>query len=164
MNILKNEKARGIIATIIIILITFITYNIFKTANVIFVVNIILMIIILIKAKFSYFSMKALVINYVLFAVSFQYNTGQSYGILEISKIDLHYFMINVLIMIYNIISYIWLYCSKVLKNEKKLLNENFEIGKLSTYFCCFVAIVTAIIAFPGIPFDKSYVSSRFKQ
>lgn len=162
MNILSNKKIRCLTITIVLSLITFIIYNILKTPNVLFFTNIVMLILILIKAKFSYFSMKTLVINYILFAVFFQYNTGESYGILEVSTIELNYFLINFLILLYNIISYIWICCLNVLINEKELLNDNFEIGKLSTYFCCLLAIVTAIIAFPGMPFNENYVSNRF--
>ena len=162
MNILKNKKFQGIVIVVIILIITYIAYSMFKISNILFISNILMLMLILIKAKFSYFSMKAAVMNYILFAVFFQYNTGESYGILEISKIELNYFFINLLILIYNIISYLWISCSKVLINEKELLNENFMVGKLSTYFCCLIAIITALIAFPGMPFNDNYVSNRF--
>ena len=162
MNILKDKKFQSIILITVVALITYITYCIFNTPNVLFISNILMLILIIYKAKFSYFSMKAAVMNYILFAVFFQYNTGESYGILQVSEIELNYFFMNLLIFIYNIISYLWISCSKVLINEKELLSDNFEIGKLSTYFCCILAIATAIIAFPGMPFSENYVSNRF--
>lgn len=162
MNILKDKKVQGIFCVLITSLMTYILFYLFKTPNILFVSNILLLIYILVKAKFSYFSMKAIVMNYILFAVFFQYNTGKSYGILEVSKIELHYFLIIFLIFIYNSINIIWFSCSKVLEKEKKLLNNEFKIGKLSIYFCCTLAIITAIIAFPGMPFNKEYLNNRF--
>lgn len=162
MNILKNKKVESFIFIILIALITYIAYSVFNTSNVLFIANMVMLVLIIIKAKFSFFSMKAAVMNYILFAVFFQYNTGKSYGILEISQIELNYLMINLLIFIYNVISYSWISCSKTLTNESELLNSDFKIGTLSTYFCCLLAIITAIIAFPGMPFSTEYVSNRF--
>ena len=162
MNILKDKRFKSITLIILLTLITYISYTVFNTPNVLFIANMAMLILIVIKAKFSLFSMKAAVMNYILFAVFFQYNTGKSYGILEISQIELNYFMINLLILIYNLISFLWINCSKVLINENNLLNSDFKIGTLSTYFCCLLAIFTAIIAFPGIPFSAEYVSNRF--
>ena len=85
------KKLQGIILAIVTSILIAILYWIFESPNIIFLGNLIVLILILIKAKFSYFSIKVLVINYALMAVFFQYNTGKSYGILEISLLELHY-------------------------------------------------------------------------
>lgn len=147
---------------LIISILSALLYWIWQTPNVLFIANLVILILIVVKAKFSYFSMKALIMNYILFAVFFQYNTGESYGILEVSPIQLYYFKINLLIYIYNCISYLWISNTRTLENEKELLNQNYTEGKFSVYFCCFVAIATAIIAFPGLPFSQEYLKNRF--
>lgn len=164
MEFIDKHKNK-IQATIVVFFTTIIAcifYSILKTPNIIFIANIFIMICILIKAKFSYFSMKAFIMNYILVAVFFQYVTGKSYGILERTNMNLYYFEMNILIYLYNIISYIWISYTKILDNESELLKENYNLKKFSTYFCCILAIVTTIIAFPGLPFDKAYVTNRF--
>ena len=42
------------------------------------------------------------------------------------------------------------------------MLKGDYKVGTISTYFCCFLAIMTAIIAFPGMPFDPKYLDNRF--
>lgn len=156
------KRLQGIIIAIIVSIFIAILYWLFETPNIIFLGNLIVLLLILIKAKFSYFSIKVLVINYALMAVFFQYNTGRSYGILEISPLELHYLKMNLFIYIYNIITYLWVSSTKILEKESKLLEEDYQVGTISTYFCCLMAILTAIIAFPGMPFDPKYLDNRF--
>lgn len=156
------KKLQGILVAIVVSILIAILYWLVETPNVIFLGNLIVLLLIIIKAKFSYFSIKVLVINYALMAVFFQYNTGKSYGILEISPLELHYLKMNLLIYIYNLITYIWITNTKILEKENELLQENYKVGWISTYFCCFLAIITAIIAFPGMPFDPKYLDNRF--
>ncbi len=162
ININKESKKTMMLVALLTSIATLICL-LFQEANILFIANIILMLLILIKAKFSYFSMKTILMNYVLIAVFFQYTTGKSYGILENTSLNLHYVEINTLIYIYNAISYIWISCTDILNKEKDLLKENFRIRKLSTYLCCAGAILAAIIAFPGAPFDMEYTSNRFQ-
>lgn len=154
----ENFKMINIVAIIIIAIIAYIL----KKPNIIFALNILIVLLVAGKAKFSYFTMKIVIINYVLIAVFFQYTTGKSYGILEHSSISLHYMEMNILILIYNIITYLWINYTNILEKENELLKSNIYIGRISIIFCCLVAITTSIIAFPGIPFDKKYVINRF--
>ena len=156
-----NNDLREIIISLIIIS-TAIIACLFEKANIIFVLNILITLLIVVKSKFSYFTMKTIIINYILIPVFFQYTTGNSYGILEHSSIKLHYLEINTLILIYDVITYLWVSYTNVLEKESELLKSNIYIGKISVLFCCAVAITTSIIAFPGLPFNKEYVSDRF--
>ena len=90
-KITDEKQLKTIIIMVMIIAITALLYWIFESPNVIFIANLIVMLLIIIKAKFSYFSIKSILMNYVLIAIFFQYNTGKSYGILEISQLQLHY-------------------------------------------------------------------------
>lgn len=163
MKITYNKfNLTGFIYIFIISFFTVIAYWIFETPNIFFISNLLMIIFIVAKAKISYFSIKTLIMNYILFAVFFQYNTGESYGILEISSIKLHYFEANLLIYIYNAMNYIWISSTRILENEIELLKSKFTLGKIATYFCCILAIATAIIAFPGMPFSQAYLSNRF--
>lgn len=158
----EDNKIKGVIVILTLSIATYIGCLTLKTVNVLFVANLILMMLILIQSKFSYFSIKAILINYILLPVFFQFNTGESYGILESTKMPLHYSQINFLIYIYNAITYIWVNFSSILKNESELLNKEYSISNASTYFCCFIAVLTTIIAFPTLPFSSEYINNRF--
>ena len=131
-------------------------------SNILFIFNLILCSLICIKSKFSMFSLKSLLINYVMISVAFQYNTGESYGILEISHYTINYFMMNILVAIYNSILYMYIVNSKALEYEQAKFKEKIYMSNLATLFCSVLAIVCAIIAFPSLNFNFSQNEVRF--
>ncbi|MCX8074604.1 MAG: hypothetical protein N2749_03355 [Clostridia bacterium] len=160
-----RSKKNSIITNALLILIYIVlavTYIISSEPNIVFLANVITMIFTIIISKISFFSIKSIVLNYLLFSCYFQYNIGESYGILEISSLPLNYLQINYIILIYNVLCYIWLASTNILKKEEEFLISKNLISLKSAYFCSIIAIVCAIIAFPGIPFSREYISNRF--
>ena len=141
-----------LIATVAIII-----YLVFKNnnidPNILFYINIYVIIRILIKSKFSIISLIMLLTNYILISAFAQYNYGNTYGVLALNIIPLHYKEIIITIFLFNVVMYIWIRFSNLLRNEKKLLKCNIKISRNAIYFCCVISIVAAIIAFPTIPF-----------
>ena len=130
---------------------------IFNDKNILFFMNIILVIWTVVKSKFSFFSVKTVIVNYILFAVFSQYNYNTSYGILQINSSELYYLRINAYILIYNTIALSILINSSILQYEKDLLNRIPAISKLSTYTYSIIAIIATLIAMPTLPFLESY-------
>ena len=148
---IKNRKLYliTILSTLLFVLIFLLT----KSGNVLFFANLFLCGIICYKAKISIFSLKSLLINYVLVSVFFQFNTGKSYGILELGLIELHYMEMMLLALVYNFIMYMFIEISGVTKFEKKKILSEHKTSLLSAYACSLIAIISSIIAFPKLPF-----------
>lgn len=142
---------------IILISIGLILYTILKNANVLFLINISVGAWIVIKSKFSFFSIKTIIVNYILFSAFSQYNYNSSYGILALNNIKLYYLEMNLYILIYNVIVLIILINSQMLKNEKQLLEKRVIVSKISAYVCALIAIISTIIAMPTLPFLEQY-------
>lgn len=147
-----------IFSTLLFILIYLLT----RSENVLFFANLFLCGIICYKAKFSIFSLKSILINYVLISVFFQYNTGESYGILQLGLIELHYMEMMLLSLVYNFIMYMFIEISNIVKFEKQKITMKSFVSLLSSYACSIIAIISTIIAFPSIPFLQEY-NDRFQ-
>ena len=116
---MKNIKIENVIL-ILLLLSTLCSIYVFnQNLNILFIANILICILTCIKSKFSIFSLKSLLINYVLVSIAFQYNTGESYGVLEINKYYLYYGKINFLALIYNIILYLFVVNTNIVKQEE---------------------------------------------
>ena len=147
-----------IVITLIFILISLNNSNV----NPIFILNLILCILICIRSKFSFFSLRSILIIYVLIAVCYQYNTGKSYGLLEYTThSQLEFFMMNILCFIYNSILYITITNTNVLNKENEIIKNNIEISNTMIVLCSIVGIASAIIAFPNLNFSEN--TERFK-
>ena len=97
---LKNLRIRKEnIFVFLLICFTNILYYFLNNSNIIFIFNIFIVIWILIKAKLSFFSVKIILCNYILFATFFEYNFNTSYGILH-KEDNLYYTEVNFLIYI----------------------------------------------------------------
>lgn len=148
MNKIKIENF--IIAFILLILVFF-YYICEKNANILFGANILICLLTCIKSKFSIFSLKSLLINYVLISIAFQYNTGESYGALQLNNYVLYYDKINFFALIYNAVMYIFIINTKLIENENKKMNKEYEISEKSIIFCCILAVIFSIVAFPSL-------------
>ena len=150
-----KEKQQFTIYTIILLfnVLFFITKNV----NLIFLSNIFLSLIIVLKCKFSFFSLKTILINYILSPCFFQYNFSHSYGILESYGTTINFFEMNFIILIYNLIWYFLLSNSKLLEYEKKLINNKPKISKTTAYIFCIIAIISTTIRFQDILFPGNY-------
>lgn len=158
-NIVK-VKLKNIVILLVII-VTLITYFICnKSPNVLFISNVLLSLLIFCRAKFSIFSIKTLLVIYVLIAMAFQFNFESSYGILEFSIYKLNFGMANFLCFIYLLIIYIFIINSAILKQERDKQLEIHKISSISVLVCSIIAIVFSIIAFPRLIFGGARFES----
>lgn len=128
-------------------------YLLFRNYNIILIGNIVLTFFIVLKSKFSLFSIKAILIIYVLIAIAFQYNTGISYGLLQMDLYPLKYGIINVSIYLYLIILYFFITNTDILDSERKKINKKVFNNNFFIFICCITAIAFSIVAFPSLNF-----------
>ena len=128
-------KKENIVLILIVVLFAMIYILSELNPNVLFATNIIICIFICIKAKFSLFSIKSFLINYVLIAVAFQYNTGKSYGLLSMGIYPLRYDMMCGLALIYNCIMLVYLINSNILTFQDGLNKINTNIQSVNIAF-----------------------------
>ena len=152
----KIKKSIMLIIAIVFITISTIIYYFEINPNILFWFNIFIAIIICCKAKFSLISLQTVLINYILLPVFFQYNEGDSYGVLEIGIIPLNYAIINYTIVFYNCINLFFVYNTDFLEKEKKLLKDNPRIEKSIASLFATIAIIATLIAIPSMPFQTS--------
>ena len=124
--------------------------------------NIIIVLLIVAKAKCSYFSVKTLILNYILSPIFFQFNYGKSYGILNANYITLHYTEIAMIMLVYNLITYLLIINTDILKKEKEMLNFKTNTSNLFAIICSIIAIIFSIIALPYLPFQNFDEVTRF--
>ena len=135
----------------LVIMISYYAYN--KNPNIIFIGNIILGILICLKCKTSIFSLKIIILNYVLIPLAFQFNTGKSSGILGLGYYHLNYDIANLLIYVYSLIIYLYITNTNLLKYENSKQKSNFSFSTVSSIFGCIIAIIFTFIAFPNLLF-----------
>ena len=132
--------------------------------NFLFLLILLEFLLIIIKCKFSFFSIKHMCVNYIALALFYQYNFGSSYGILEYTSMNIMYEKILLSIFIYN---YIWLLIfnnSNILDLEnRKIKNSNYKLNEFYEVLLCIISVCSVLIAFPRMPFLKvSTISERF--
>lgn len=158
----KKIKIENIIV-LIIILLTYVIYKVYPSLeNLLFWTNIIFCLLICIKSKLSLFSLKTLLLNYVLVSAYFQQNTGESYGLLQMSLYELNYMTMNILVLIYDIIMYIFIINTNILEKEKEKFSKEYKFANISTYILCLLAIIFTIVHIPNLDFTFSTIN-RFQ-
>lgn len=159
---IKKSTLINLAYVISFIIICLIFYLITKSYIPLFICNFALCLAIVIKCKFSMFSLKMIIVNYILLPLLYQMLTGSSYGLLELGLVELNYFVILISIMLYNIVFIILINTTNVLEKEKEKIDNKFIIRGKTKYLLALLAIASIIIAFPRLPF--SYNSSgRFQ-
>ena len=152
----ENRKIRSLISLMLLLIVTIISYAWTKNVIVMFVANLFIMLMTIIKAKFSFFTIKNIIFNYLIFSLFSQYVFGSSYGILEHTNMPIHYLEMAVIMLLYNSIMYLFITITHVLEKEKKLLTQEIIISNKSAYICSAIAIICTFIAMPTIPFLQS--------
>lgn len=148
---MKKIKLENLILVSVLLISMFFYYIFEEDANILFGTNILICLLTCIKSKFSVFSLKSLLINYVLISIAFQYNTGESYGVLQLNNYILYYDRINFFALIYNVVMYIFIVNTKLIENENEKAHKEYDISKKSIIFCCILAIIFSIVAFPSL-------------
>lgn len=148
---------------VIILMLIFISvYNTNIQVNIIqLVLNTILLATIILISKYSIITLLVIISNSVLVPALIQLNTGKSYGLLQMNLVPVHFNQMLFYIFIYNVIVFFWTNHSNILKNEKKLMKQNFNLSQLTITIICMLAIIFSIVAFPTLPGIEQ--SIRFK-
>lgn len=150
---MKKNDLFFILFNVVISLIFISIYIISKNILILFILNVFLMGETILNFKISIFSLKSVIINYILFPLIYQYYTGTSYGLLQLNYVDIHYYYIFISIFLYNITSLLFLKFYKFNNEEKKKLKIPYTISNNIGILLCLLAIICSIIAFPTLPF-----------
>ena len=114
-----------------------------------FVYNFILLLLIVLRSRISFFSLKAVICFYVLIPVFFQETTGESIGILQVSNFSLEVLLINLILFIYLFINLVFVNNSKILVKEKELFVKLTTLNTPALLFFSVLAILFIIIYYP---------------
>lgn len=133
----------------IIVLFLYVVCLFFASDIGLFSLNVLLAISIVLKARFSFFSIKTILIFYVLIPIAFQHWTGSSYGILEVSQLPLEFVKSNNIIFIYNIIIWFFICSSKILIKEKALFSKLNLLNSSYVIILSLMGIILIIIHYP---------------
>lgn len=151
---MKKKNGLLIFLNISLTIVFFFSYFNSKNIVLLFALNFILVLEIVFKCKLSLFSLKSLIINYILFPLLYQYIYGESYGLLELNASSIHYPMILLSIFLYNITTFLFLNLSEFKKEELRKLQITYKLKDTSVLVLCIFTIICCIIAFPTIPFS----------
>lgn len=145
-------KAKLRVVSIIILAFTSIIMSMFYHYNRIIpmiIINFLLFFAVIIKAKLSLFSLKSLISFYVLIPVLFQHFTGESYGVLQFSKLSLETGKINVIIYIYILVNYLFITNTNVLDHEKRVIKNLENLKGVPVIIFSMLAIILIIVYYP---------------
>lgn len=148
---IKNNKYTNFCLILLFIFISNLIF--FKQGIINSILIFIISVIVFVRSKFSILSILIVLSNYPLLALTFQYITGESYGILEIvsHEIGLHYFEMTTCILIFNILLFFITYYTRFLKYELNFLDKRYDISPLLVNLFCFIAIAATIIYLPRL-------------
>lgn len=141
-----------------LLLISFITFDSisFRFADILLVVT-----LNIIVCKFSLFSLFSVILFMPVVSMYFQVQTGKSYGLLEISTYELHYQLMFLCIFACLLILLLYTNNTSILDHEKQVLKfHDSRESLLGAYFCATLAICSAIVAFPSLPFTRGFSTS----
>lgn len=159
---IKKSWAIFILALIISFLFSMISYSITNSfISALICINFIVTIYAIFYCKYSIYSLIIFLSNYPILPLMYKYyfNTGASS--LGISALGLHMKEILLTILIFNIITLLFVLLSKSLKNESKIVYSIYNISKLEVCFFIFITIMSLIISMPHIPFYNASMSNR---
>ena len=150
------KKKDGLLIFLNILLAIVFLFIYFNSKNIVllFILNVVLVAEIIFKCKISLFSLKSLIINYILFPLLYQYIYGESYGLLELNSSYIHYSMFLLSIFLYNITTFLFLNFSSFKTEELHKLKITYKIKDNSILLLCIFTIICCLIAFPTIPFS----------
>lgn len=115
------------------------------------IADFIMMIIIIIKAKISFFSLNAVVSTYPLVGVICEYYFDFSYGLLHISNLPIHISEMAICIFIFDAMLGCMVFCTNALLKEKEILKY---LPRKCTQFTCEVfAIISSILIIIAFPY-----------
>lgn len=151
----------------IIIIILGCIVNGINNENVFFYFDVFLAVLIIAIATFSIISIIAIVEIYPLISIMVQYNSGQSYGLLQLASnsgmVALHYLEFGKIIMLGLITMLVFISSTNFLENEKTVFSRKIIVPISASKFISVVSVISVIIAFPKLPFIGYNSATRFQ-
>lgn len=166
MSICQNNRSLKIKLKDILVLFTFLIFTGFFWKNE-FRIGALFVIaletgIIIIKAKYSFFSVFAFLINYCFLMEYFVFSNRYVYGILSLNYVKIYYFEMFICCSAFNLILIVFIDVMNIAKKEKNIYGTQFNISKNATTIYCIIAIIITFLIFPFFPTDFYFTNSRF--
>lgn len=117
-----------------------------------FFMVILLLVFIVIKAKFSFFSVLVFLIDFCLWQSLIQELTGNTYGLLIYSSLQNEYFLLSNITFYFGIVVYVYLTKTKILEMERKKYLYRFIFSDISIITMLVISLIVTIFIFPSIP------------
>lgn len=152
---MKNSLKENNLILIILILLALVLSPL-KSFNIYFVLSTILIVLTLKKCKFSFFSLKSIIIYYSLFPFFFKHNFNIFYGLFSNSNTD-NYLIAVIAIFIYLLCWYFIYQNTNILSFEKEKLIKKFNYSNNLCKIFAFMAVITTLVRFPTLPFLENY-------
>ena len=127
---------------------------ILKNEDILLALNFLLCGLTIINGMISIISLWSFLSNYVILNIAYYYFTGDTYGILGYVSVSFLPMMIYMLVL--NATLFTWSFATDFTSREKRLLKyQGFVPGKNFSIVCCLLALASAVIAFPTLPFTQ---------
>lgn len=150
-KIFYKVKYKDIILFILFLILTVIAIVI-QSGTFSFLVAIIQLCMVIIKARFSFFSFFAVLLNYCLLENFLEYSGIPTYGILSLGSVDIYFYELCYCCYILNFILFIISYFTNTILNEKKIYLMKINISKNAVNIILIMAVVITIMIFPSLP------------
>lgn len=119
--------------------------------------------LILWKAKYSFISVFAFLVNYCFLMEYFAYSRRYVYGILGLGYVDIYYFEMFLCCSILNLVVLLFIDRLDIAGREREIYKTGFRMAVGATKMYCALAVGITLLIFPSLPghFDQA---DRFSQ
>lgn len=123
------------------------------------------LLVIIVKAKFSFASISAFLINFCLLQQYIAYTGVEVYGLLSTSGVPIYLNELCVCTYFFNILMLAFILFTRILKNEEKLFSGEIQFGEITTVVLLILALILTILIFPSFPSLSDFsVGNRFNK
>ena len=127
-----------------------------------FMTLVFLLVLVILYARFSLFTVAAILVFLPYVGMVSQIVTNESYGVLELSIIPNNEQLLSYCLFIYLVSSLFWISQTLYIKDEQALLKlADFKTTLLGAQFSIVVALLSAVVAFPSAPFTRGFISGE---
>lgn len=155
-----HVKKLNVLEFILILLFSFIPLF-YKSPITAMLISIVQTIVIIRKAKFSFFSIFVFLINFCLLQEFFAYSGFSVYGILGSGWIDIYFYELCSCSYMLNVIVFVIITMTNVIENEKSLYTFRFDFSKNTITIITVIALIITVLIFPTLPGNFS-TTNRF--
>lgn len=159
--LVQRKNLRAFIIIMVAVLFSFFVLELSSGYLAGLLLNVGLFLAVIVENGVSIVTLVALTFNMLLGAITVQYYTGSSYGLLSMDYVQLHLSTIVVVSVLYNLSLMIFSGIFNIPQNEKKVIGQNFSVvkSKLAILFANLVAVCFSFVAFPYMPFTNAGVN-----